>query len=607
MSRAEKIYNKNIEENKKIINSLNKVIAEVGWIRLIILIIGAVIGYKLYKNGNTSFAITTCIITIVVFAAVAIIHGKIIEKRERIEGKLDFNEKGLKRIKGEYRSFEDKGEDLLEEEHPYAEDLDIFGQNSLFQMINTTKTIGGRLKLGELLLLKKLPTKEEIEEKQEAIKELANKVEWREELYVSGSFKKRKGGELADLIAWTKEKTKSNTIKIAIACIFIALTLGFIFLSIIKVIPITFLILDFMVNYAVIKILTRDMDKVIKLFHLIKNDVKAYAKILALIETEEFKSPYLNRLKNKLKSDSNKSCTEEMKKLSELLDWVGDSSGNAYFFILNVVAFADVFIMNNLDKWKSLNGDSLEGWLKVMAEFDALSSIANLGFDHEEWCYSEISSELEVKGEDIAHPLIGERAVANSYELAKPKQITLITGSNMSGKSTFLRTIGINLLLTFIGAPADAKSFKCSIMNIYTCMRTKDNLEESISSFYAEILRIKLIIEACNKGEKIFFLLDEIFKGTNSKDRHTGATVLVKQLAESGAIGLLSTHDLELCDLEESMKEIENYNFREYYVDNKINFDYKLRKGKSTTQNAVYLMRLAGIEIKNTSDKYMDL
>lgn len=188
----------------------------------------------------------------------------------------------------------------------------------------------------------------------------------------------------------------------------------------------------------------------------------------------------------------------------------------------------------------------------------------------------------------------------NDYELKSPKKITLITGSNMSGKSTFLRTVGINLVLTYIGASACAEEFKCGIMNIYTCMRTKDNLEESISSFYAEILRIKLIIEACKEGKDVFFLLDEIFKGTNSRDRHIGATVLIKQLAQNGAIGLLSTHDLELCDLEKENNEIANFNFREYYEDNKIKFDYKLRKGKSETQNAVYLMKLAGIEISET-------
>jgi DNA mismatch repair ATPase MutS len=174
--------------------------------------------------------------------------------------------------------------------------------------------------------------------------------------------------------------------------------------------------------------------------------------------------------------------------------------------------------------------------------------------------------------------------------------VALITGSNMSGKSTFLRTVGLNLVLSYIGAPTFSKSFKCGICNIYTCMRTKDNLEESISSFYAEILRIKILIEAAKKGEKVFFLLDEIFKGTNSKDRHDGAIVLINQLVNNKALGMVSTHDLELCDLEDTKEWIRNYNFQEYYENNNIKFDYKLREGRSKTQNAIHLMKLAGID-----------
>lgn len=597
MKKSENFYNENIKKNKVEIESLNKTIDIVGWSRLIILLIGLFASYKMYKAQGLMSGGISLIIAFLVFSIVAIIHGRIIAKRDILEINLEFSEKGLKRLNGEYKEFEDKGQDLVEEDHAFANDLDIVGKNSLFQMINTTRTLSGRRKLGEILSLKKLPTKELIVEKQKAIKELGEKVEWRQKLYVGGTFKKKKNEELDDLVKWSKEESKSDKGKASVAILFMAITMGFIVLSIMKVIPVSFIILDLMVNYAVIKVLTKDMDEVINLFHSIKNSVKAYANLLTLIEDEEFKSDYLVNLKGKLKEESNVSCKVEMKKLASLLDWVGDSAGNAYFFILNIFFFADVFIMMNLNKWKSVNGSRVENWLEVMGEFDALSSVSNLSFDHEEWCFPDISEEAEVKGEEIKHPLIGERAVSNTYEISRPKQITLITGSNMSGKSTFLRTIGVNLVLSYIGAPCAAKSFKCNVMNIYTCMRTKDNLEESISSFYAEILRIKILIEACRRGEKIFFLLDEIFKGTNSKDRHTGATVLVKQLADNGAMGLLSTHDLELCDLEEEMKEIDNYNFREYYEDDKIKFDYKLRKGKSLTQNAVYLMKLAGIEI----------
>jgi len=596
MKKVEAYYKENIDKSKIEINNLNKLISQIGWGRLIILIGGLILSYKVYNEGGFFYGIAALVITFLLFFIVALVHGRIIGKRDKLEVIVEFNEKGLKRLNGEYREFEDKGKDLLEEGHPFAEDLDIFGQNSLFQMINTTRTFSGRKKLGDILSLKKLPSKNDILEKQESIKELADKIKWREELYVDGTFKRKKGEELEELIKWSKEKTTTDLSRIIVSGIFIAVTMVMIFLVITKYIPISFLILDFMANFAVVKVLTKDRGEVIELFHSIKDSVKAYSKLLTLIEEEEFETPYLKILKNKLKDNSNISCKDEMKKLVQLLDWVGDSAGNAYFFILNIIAFADVFILYNLNKWRDVNGEKIESWLEVMGEFDALSSISNLSFDHKDWCFGQITEATKIIGQSIAHPLIGDRAIENNYELVSPKQITLITGSNMSGKSTFLRTIGINLVLSYIGAPCFAKNFTCGIMNIYTCMRTKDNLEESISSFYAEILRIKLIIEASRRGEKLFFLLDEIFKGTNSKDRHTGATVLVKQLVESGAVGLLSTHDLELCNLEEKMKEVDNYNFREYYEDNKIKFDYKLRKGKSMTQNAVYLMKLAGIE-----------
>lgn len=597
MSKAESFYNDNIKNAKKNITTLTKSINIIGWIRLFIVLIGAFSTYKLYNYGGVIYGITTTLVFILIFLVVAIIHGNKISERDRQNCIIEINEKGLKRLDGRYREFEDKGKDLIEEKDPFCEDLDIFGQNSLFQMINTTRTEAGRKILGKILSLKELPKRNEIIEKQKAIKELGDKAEWRQKLYIDATFKKKSDENLDELIKWCKNKKNAGKISLIIAGIFMLITMTMIFLAIVKIIPFSALILDLMVNFCVIKFLTKDKEGVIDLFNSSKYSIKAYANTLSLIEDEEFNSEYLKKLKGKLKEDNKVSCKEEMKKLSSLMDWIGDSTSNAYYFIINVLAFADVFIIYNLNCWRERNGEKVEKWIEVMGEFDALSSIANISFDHDDWCLGEISNDKEVIAKEVAHPLIGERAVANDYELKSPKKITLITGSNMSGKSTFLRTIGINLVLTYIGAPVCAKEFKCGIMNIYTCMRTKDNLEESISSFYAEILRIKLIIEACKKGENVFFLLDEIFKGTNSKDRHIGATVLVKQLAQNGAIGLLSTHDLELCDLEKENKEIGNFNFREYYEDNKIKFDYKLRKGKSETKNAVYLMKLAGIEI----------
>lgn len=597
MGKAENYYNQKIEGLDKQNKEMEKTIAQISYLRLAIVILAVGLGVYFYLNSSVTYIVADVAVFAVVFLLIANIHGNKISKKNKIEIALEYYKNSQKRLNGQYKEFEDKGTDLISEDHPFGNDLDIFGQNSLFQMINSTRTKSGRKALGNILSLKKLPDATEIKTRQEAIKELAAKSEWRESLYVDSTFKKKKTGELDDLLEWSKNPESSSSAKLVIATVFILITFSMIFCAIIKVIPITYLILDLIINYGVVKILSKDKDDAIKLFQTMKYDVKSYANIMRLIDKEDFKSEYLKKLKKEINNRAETSCSEEMDKLSNLLDWVGDSAGNAYFFILNIILFADVFILFNLNNWKKKNGSNVYGWLKIMGEFDALSSISQIAFDHDDWCFAEITEKKQIIAEDMAHPLIGSRAVANTFTLKEPKQITLITGSNMSGKSTFLRTVGLNIILSYIGAPCCAKSFSTSVMNIYTCMRTKDNLEESISSFYAEILRIKLIIEACNKGENVFFLLDEIFKGTNSRDRHIGATVLIKQLAENGAVGLLSTHDLELCDLENQMKEVENYNFREYYKDDKINFDYILRKGKSTTSNAVYLMKMAGIKI----------
>jgi DNA mismatch repair ATPase MutS len=252
-----------------------------------------------------------------------------------------------------------------------------------------------------------------------------------------------------------------------------------------------------------------------------------------------------------------------------------------------------------LDKWKREYGENVEKWLKVIGEFEALSSLALINFDYPERCFPKFNDDdLVLRAKGIYHPLLPGSPVTNDVQLGRNHRILLITGSNMSGKSTLLRTLGINLVLAYAGAPVSAESFNCSLMNIYTCMRISDNLEKNISSFYAEILRIKKIVKAVTSGETIFFLLDEIFKGTNSIDRHLGAETLIDRLSRKNALGLVSTHDLELGSIEDQNNNVKNYHFQEYYKNDDIHFDYKLKPGVSTTRNAVYLMKMAGIKFE---------
>lgn len=597
MEKALNHYKNNIEKINRKLEKIEKKLIVFSSIRLIIVFLGLASMYYFYKNNNIEGVVISFLVAFALFMVIAFFHNEKINAKKKLLVILDYYKKGIKRLDNTWKEFNDIGEEFINRNHNFSSDLDIFGKNSLFQWINLTKTSFGRKNLANKMMMSSLPTRYEIEDNQEAIKELAGKREFCEKVYFEASIENKKKENIEELLKWAmKEEKISFTIKY-ISYVFIAITSIILFLSIIGRIPITYLLLDLMINYLVIKLLTKRLSDVIDTFIKNKREIIKYSNLLTLIQDEDFKSEKLATLQKELIS-SNINCKNEMKKMKNIINWLGDSTSNAYYLIINVFFMSDIFILYNLEQWRINNGYKLEKWLNIMGEIEALISLSTLAYEHEDWTYPIISGINEIEAKSLAHPLLGERAKTNNFTLSGREKVALITGSNMSGKSTFLRTIGFNMILTYLGLPTFSKGFKCGINNIYTCMRTQDNLEENISSFYAEILRIKLVIEAAKSGEKVFFLLDEIFKGTNSNDRHEGARVLIEQLVKLQGVGLVSTHDLELCNLEKEKSWLVNYNFREYYKDIKINFDYILRRGKSETQNAKHLMKLAGIDIE---------
>lgn len=597
MEKALNQYKNKVQEVNEELEQIEKRLLLFSIIRLVIVFLGLSMMYYFYKNNNITGVGIGFLVAFIIFMIVVFFHNEKINVKKKLLVRLNYYKKGIKRLDNTWKEFNDIGEEFINRNHNFSSDLDIFGKNSLFQLINLTKTIFGRKKLANKMSMNSLPDRYEIEDNQEAIKELSEKREFCEKVYLEASIESKKKENIEELLKWAKSEEKvSFTIKY-IAYIFIAITSIILFLLIIRRIPITYLLLDLIINYLVIKLLTKRLSDVIEIFIKNKREITKYSSLLKLIQDENFKSKKLLALQKELIS-SNINCKSEMNKMKNIINWLGDSNANAYYLIINVFLMSDIFILYNLEQWRIKNGNKLEKWLNIMGEVEALISLSTLAYEHEDWTYPIISGINEIEAKDLAHPLLGERAISNDFTLCGNEKVALITGSNMSGKSTFLRTIGFNMILTYLGLPTFSKGFKCGISNIYTCMRTQDNLEENISSFYAEILRIKLVIEAARAGEKVFFLLDEIFKGTNSDDRHEGAKVLVEQLVKLQGVGLVSTHDLELCNLEKEKSWLVNYNFREYYKENKINFDYILRRGKSETQNAKHLMRLAGIDIE---------
>ena len=333
------------------------------------------------------------------------------------------------------------------------------------------------------------------------------------------------------------------------------------------------------------------------------DNIKTYRNMLNHIEKHKFKSEYIVNLCGKLYDNDGLSASKQIDAFSKICEAIANRR-NVLYPILNSILMIEYYWTISIERWKIKSGNDFEDWLNTIGELEALCSIAVIKCDNPYWSMPMIvTGPSKIIAKNMGHPLLGEKRVSNNLKVEETHPVMLITGSNMSGKSTFMRTVAINIVLAYAGAPVCADQFYCTIMDLYSCMRVSDNLGQSISSFYAEILKIKNIVKASNEGKQVLFLLDEIFKGTNSRDRHTGAMILVKQLSKTGNLGFVSTHDLKLGEMENHKNsKIKNYHFSEYYRENKIYFDYKLKTGVSPTRNAMYLMKLAGIEIEEINE-----
>ncbi|MDY7062934.1 MAG: DNA mismatch repair protein MutS [Sarcina ventriculi] len=588
-------YNKRIGSKKLGIEKLNRNYNSISLLRILTVISAIFFEVFCYTRRDLFFGIVLFVLHIILFLFLVKIHEKIYINKERVKGFIELNKKEIERINGKWKSFDDKGEEYLDLKHPFINDLDIFGKNSLFQWVNNTKTTYGRESLKNLMMFNNLPRREEILERQSSLKELADKIDFRQELTSTLKSDKNKNDEtfIGD---WVKENDKKH-IKF-----FDLIRIGMPIINVLVIILIIFgigewidILVTLGISYYLLKFIDSDVKKGLIIFEDLKYKIKTYVKAIKIIENEEFKSSELNKLKSIFK-DSNSLASEDLLELEKITSWLYDRH-NAFYIILNCLFLWDYQMIKKLEKWKYKNKDKFNTYMECLGQFEAMSSLSTLVFNNPLWEVPNITDSV-LSGKDLTHPLLGDEAVGNDFYMDKNTRVLLITGSNMSGKSTFLRTVGFNMILSYLGLNVPAKEFNVPIFNIYTCMRTGDDLENNISSFYSEILRVKGIVDGTKRNERIFFLLDEIFKGTNSIDRHEGAVVLINQLLKGDTLGLVSTHDLELCDMEKNNDFVSNYYFKEYYKNNKIMFDYKIRQGVSKTRNAKYLMKMAGIDIE---------
>jgi hypothetical protein len=511
----------------------------------------------------------------------------------------------VKALDGDYSAFE-TGAGFIDYHHEYSYDLDIFGEHSLYRMVNRTATPLGKEKLaGRLLYPGTDPG--QIRLRQEAVRELEAKLSWRQDFLATAresNWEKEQSGQIR---AWLDAPDKFNNTRFYRAAIWInsIISLSLALLYILDILLNDILIfsvspvysLYFLLPISLIisrsRLITREQEKLERLL----DRFRKYGGLLEMIEKEEFSAPYLKELKKSMIHGSI-NASQVMKKLTGIL-WGLEVRGNLIVsFFLNAFFLWDILLMIRLEQWRRNYHHAFGKWIEVIAEIEVLNSLATLAYNRNDFSWPEIregafNMEIVNGGHPLIHP---SKRIDNSLNFDLNGQIYLVTGANMAGKSTLLRMAGVNMILAMSGGPVCAERFGLVPVSIHTSVRTNDSLGEDESYFYAELKKLSRIISRLEEGENIFVIIDEMLKGTNSHDKHAGSAALIRRLMDFKASGLVATHDVELGELEKEYPErLKNSCFEVITEGDQLKFDYRLYPGVSKSLNATFLMKKMGI------------
>jgi DNA mismatch repair ATPase MutS len=521
-------------------------------------------------------------------------HKAVEMKRKLTQNLLDINTSEWNYINEQKLAFED-GAEYIDFKHEYAYDLDIFGSESLFQNLNRTTTFIGKKTLANQLLSQK--TQEEIVQNQEAVKELANNLAWRQDFAAQGKMSNDSQKLYQKILLWSKLPSAPigkfiQVLSYLTPVLFISaittyfITKEYVFLSISSFIFVFNLGLlgNFFKRITLENGGSESIDKT--LLH--------YSSLLSKIEKATFTSNHLKELQKQLFVNA-EATSVKIKKLSELFARL-DSIGNLVTTpIFNGIFLFHLHTLKGLIDWKKKNGNQLTKAVEVLGEIEMLNSLANFSYNNPDFAFPKLNNFFQISFSNLSHPLLHKNnRVGNDVDFSKENFI-ILTGSNMSGKSTFLRSLGVNMVLAGAGAPVCASEANIHPLNVLVSMRLSDSLADSTSYFFAEIKRLKEIMDNL-ENKRSFVLLDEILRGTNSDDKRNGTIEVIKKMIAKNAIGAIATHDTEVClTTNEFPNQLSNKSFEATIVDNELHFDYKLRDGICQNKSATFLMKKWGV------------
>jgi hypothetical protein len=590
-------YDQKLQELQASLKILKRHKSSFGYLRLGS-IAAIIFAFYILWSAGIAYVVIASVILIVIFIRLIYADLNNQAKIDHTIQLIHINEDELKCLAGNFYDFP-SGTEHIPKDHPYANDLDIFGRASLFQYINrTTSELGSRQIADYLMYPAKMAL---ISERQKALKELSKKISWIQDLQASGRKKTITFLTKKRLNTWMKEPSVFSGFKpwkwlrYVLPLIILTIVTLFIFDMVSSTLFFASLFIFLVIAYQINKVVAPIHEKLSK----IADELDTLSSSIAHIENEDFESPLLKKMQSAF-IEKNKKASENIHDIKKILDRLDLRYNLAFLLTLNPLLLWSLQQVLDLEKWKSAQKETLDIWFDTLAHFEALSSFAILYFNNPGWVFPDVVSEyFSIEGKEIGHPLIPiNKRVNNFIDIPDNSKLMLVTGSNMAGKSTYLRSIGVNVVLAMGGAPVCATAFRVSYVEVISSMRITDNLEESTSTFYAELKKLKTIIEKVNAGEKVFILLDEILRGTNSLDRHTGSSALIKQLIKKKAAAIIATHDLELAQLKENFSEsILNFHFDVQVSNDELFFDYQLKPGICTSLNASILMKKIGIEL----------
>lgn len=533
----------------------------------------------------------------IIFIGLVAWHSRVMGARTVAERALQYYDRALARVNDDWTGKGATGENLRDPAHIYADDLDIFGRGSLFELISTARTSAGEQALAAWLLAP--AAREAVLERQGAVRELCPRLDFREELALLGEDIRFRVNAVS-LAAWGSAPAVgfSPLLRLLALGLTVAglVTLIAFFVHALSIFPFAAVIgCNFLFLYATRKRIGR----VIAAIEAPGQELLLLSLILGRLEREEFEGPLLSKLRSALdvRGLPASQGVRRLKRWIELLD----SGDHMLLRLLRPVLMWKEQAAMAVESWRHESGPFIARWIHAVGEFEALSSFAALAFERPDWIFPTLLTEpgALVEAEALRHPLLpAAKCIPNDLRIGGEVRLLIVSGSNMSGKSTLLRAAGLNAILAWAGAPAAAAALRVSRLQVAASMRVVDSLQDNRSRFFTEITRIRQIVDLAHGAAAVFFLLDELLSGTNSHDRAIGAAGIARALVQSGAIGLITTHDLALAKLAQDLPStVENVHFEDQIASGEIHFDYKLRPGVVTRSNALELMRIVGLNV----------